>query len=126
MNQELNNLVQSLRDEFQQYVEMLVRLDRHHQSVADPSESEVHAFSREVQIQGEAIQRARRERNQACQNLAVLLNLNAVVPVEILIPLIPENYQPLVNELTRENHQLMEQVVESLQRKRSCIRNCPI
>ena len=46
-----------------------------------------------------------------------MLRLNTVLPVEIMIPFIPEDYQPLVNELTRENRQLMEQVVESLQRK---------
>jgi hypothetical protein len=123
MNQELNHLVRSLRDELQQYGEMLVRLDRHHRSVASQSDGEACAFSREVQLQGVAIQRARRERDQACRELAFMLQLNAAVPVETLIPLIPEDYQPLVNELTRENRQLMEQVVESLQRKKSCARN---
>jgi len=117
MNQKLNHLVEALRAELQQYGEMLVRLDRHHKSVADQSRKAVCAFSGEVQLQGVAIQRARRERDQASCELASMLRLNTVLPVETMIPLMPEEYQPLVNELTRENRQLMEQVVESLQRK---------
>ena len=123
MNQELNHLVQSLRDELHQYGEMLLRLERHHKSAADLSEREVHSFSGEVRMQGVAIQRSRRERDQACRELAVMLRLNTRVPFESMIPLLPEDYQPLVNQLTRENHQLMEQVVESLQRKNFCAKN---
>jgi hypothetical protein len=80
-------------------------------------------FSAEVKLQGEAIRHARLLSDQACQELAGVLHLNAPVPVEIMIPLMPQGYQPLVAELTRENRQLMEQVAESLQRKILCSLN---
>lgn len=123
VNTKLNQLIKSLRQERQECDEMLVRLDRHHKSVADGIGMFPRTFSAEVKLQGETIQHARRQTDQACQELAGVLRLNAAVPVEIMISLMPRGYQPLVAELTRENRQLMEQVAESLQRKILCSLN---
>jgi hypothetical protein len=117
MNQNLNHLIRALRDELQQYGEMLVRLDRHHQQAAFQSGRHGCAFASEIQMQSEVIQRARRQREQACREVAGTLHLTALVPLEEMIPWLPADYQPLVNELARENRQLLDQVVESLQRK---------
>ena len=117
MNLKLNHLVKTLRDELNQYGEMLVLLDLYHKTAAELTETDFYVFSKEIQEQGLAIQRTRYERELARQELAAQMQLNSVVPVEKMIPQLPEEYQQLVNELTRENRQLMEQVVESLHRK---------
>jgi hypothetical protein len=116
VDEKLNHLIQALRVELQQYGEMLVRLDRHQQFIAHESGGDLSESAGEIQTQGAAIQRARQNCEQARRAVARTLGLYGEVPVEKIIPLLPPDYQPLVNALVSENRELLAQVLQSLER----------
>jgi hypothetical protein len=115
MHEKINNLIRALRDELQQYGEMLVRLDQHQQYVAHQSGGHLGESAGDIQIQCTAIQRARQAREHARRAMAGKLQLEVEVPIEKIISLLPADYQPLVNALVQENRELLAQVLQSLQ-----------
>jgi hypothetical protein len=116
MQTKSNHLIQALRHELQAYGEMLLRLTRHRQWLTHPAGDDFCEAARQVRLQGEVMQNARRQQQQAQQAEAVRLGLESDAPIEKIIPLLPVNDHGLLLALARANHELLAMVLQTLQR----------
>jgi small-conductance mechanosensitive channel len=107
---ELEPLITALREELQQYGEMLALLDQQQDLVARRAPAELLDSVGQIQNQAQAIQEARRERQQRQSHLAVSLGLLPEAAFPELVGLLPETYRPLVKALVHENNQLLVKV----------------
>lgn len=110
MIETLQNLIETLRHELQQYGEMLALLDREQELVVQRASQELFDTVSAIQVQAKAIQDARAVREGARAELARALGQDAELGFEGLIPLIPAEYRPLTEALVRENNQLLFRV----------------
>ena len=106
----LVKMVGALRDELEQYGEMLALLDRQHQQVIARAADEVFQSIGLIKSQGIAIQNARSQREEWRAILARSLNLRDDISFADLIPYMPKDYQPLVRALVTENNALLVRV----------------
>jgi hypothetical protein len=103
----LNRLIASLRDELQQYGELLALLDRQHDlSAASPADELLRSIAA-IQSQAGVIESARAHRDRCHSALATALDQSSIVPLGLLIPLLPADYRHLVEALVLENNQLL-------------------
>ncbi len=107
MIEKLESLISALREELQQCGEMLARLDFHQDLVIRRQTDTLLQSVAEIQSQGVIIQEARRHR-EACQHeLARALGLGERASFAELVPVLPEDYRPLVQALVQENNELL-------------------
>ena len=106
----LENVINALRDELQQYGEMLALLDQQQAAgrTRGPDDllSTIHAVNR----QSASIQTSRQTRENWQRQLAESLHQDCGARFMTLSPLLPEHYRPLVNALVEENNQLLSRV----------------
>jgi len=106
----LEQLIEALRDELQQYGEMLAQLDHQQQFIGLRGADDIlHSISA-INMQSGTIQRARETRHQAQQQLARALREPDDSTFAHLVPLMPEPYRPLVTALVQENNELLQRV----------------
>ena len=110
MNTPLESFIQSLRDELQQYGEMLARLESQQEQVMTRNSNDILQTSDAVQEQGRVIEATRREREQAQRTLAAALQHPGTATLAEIIPLLPAPYQPLTHALVNENNQLLQRI----------------
>jgi hypothetical protein len=110
MNELVQNLVESLREELKQYGELLALLDLQQEQVVRRLAAELLASVSAISAQGEAIRTVRSEREQRQRDLALSLALPADAPFARLIPQLPAVCQPLIAALVEENNQLLTRV----------------
>lgn len=110
MIESIKNLIQSLREELQNYGEMLALLDHQQEMVITRAADEVIQIAAAIQAQGAAMQRARQEREQCCRKLAAVLRQPEEANFARIIPLVPEEYQPLLKALVQENNELLVRI----------------
>jgi FlgN protein len=110
MNELLQNFIESLREELKQFGELLALLDLQQEQVARRLADELMATVTAVNLQGEAIQGARHEREQRQRELAQALSLPADARIASVLPLLPDVYRPLVSALVDENNHLLTRV----------------
>lgn len=110
MIETLQHVIEMLRDELQQYGEMLALLDREQDLIVQRSSQELYDTVSAIQLQAQVIQTARARREDGRGALAEALGRPATVPFGELLPLLPADYQPLVDALVRENNQLLFRV----------------
>ncbi len=110
MNDLLQNLVASLREEVKQYGELLALLEAQQGQVADRQTEELLTGVSAVNIQGNAVRVACRERLQRQRDLAQSLLLSPESPIAALISLLPGVYRPLSTALVDENDHLLRRV----------------
>jgi len=103
-------LVAALREELQQYGEMLALLDRQQEQVKARSAGEIFQSISMIQAQGWAIQSARQYREKCRGEVALVLGQPEKLPFRELIPQLPADYQPLVHALVEENNHLLGRV----------------
>ena len=106
----LVTMVGALRDELEQYGEMLALLDRQQQQVIARAADEVFQSIGLIKSQGIAIQTARARREECRERVAEWLKRNPETPFAELIPLLPADYQPLLKALVQENNELLVRV----------------
>jgi hypothetical protein len=112
----LQRLIESLRNELQQYGEMLALLDQQHQAVLYQGGDDIlHSISA-INTQSSLIQKARQIRQEAASSMARFLSQPEQVTFAQLIPLLPEHVQPLVTALVQENNALLRDVRTRAQR----------
>lgn len=106
----LENVINALRDELQQYGEMLAVLDQQQEAGrargAHDLVSTIHAVNR----QSATIQLSRQTRESWQRRLALALCQPEDSRFATLFPLLPEHYRPLVNALVEENNELLMRV----------------
>jgi hypothetical protein len=103
----VKNLVEALRDELKNYGEMLALLDRQQEFLMSRSAKEVSHSVTEVQDQGAAIQAARERREEYHRAVVEAAGQPDSTCFADLIPLLPADYQPLLQALVDENNELL-------------------
>ena len=107
MNELLQNLIESLREELKQYGEMLALLDQQQQLVIHRQTSDLLQSVSVVNSLAETIHAVRREREQRRRCLAQHLKLSEPGSFATLIPNLPAAYRPLLTALVQENNELL-------------------
>jgi flagellar biosynthesis/type III secretory pathway chaperone len=110
MTEDIANLVSALRQELEQYSEMVVLLERQQQQIAARCADEVYQSIGPVKRQGLAIQQARTRREECRAQLAQTLQRARESSFAELISLLPADCRPLLCALVRENNQLLARV----------------
>jgi hypothetical protein len=107
MNIELDALIEALRDELQEYGEMLALLDQEQEWILSRAPADLLQCVGQIQEQTRIMQAARAQRENSHSALSEALHLDAQSSFEALIPALPEEFRPLVGALTQENNQLL-------------------
>jgi len=103
-------LIDALRDELQNYGAMLALLDRQQEYLISRAASEVFQSISMIKAQGGAILQARLRREDCRRALALDWLQPQEASFTALIPLLPADYQPLVQALVDENNELLLRV----------------
>ena len=119
----LQHLIETLRNVLQQYGEMLALLDQHQELVGKQAADDLLRSLSAIDTQSAAIQAARANRRLAQRNLAEQLAQTPGATFAQLIPLIPENYRPLVRALVQENNELLLRVRQRAQENHLLLRH---
>ena len=106
----LKLLIDALRDELQNYGEMLALLDRQQEYLISRAASEVFQSISLIKAQGGAILQSRVRREECRRALAEDWRQPQEASFTALIPLLPADYQPLLKALVDENNELLVRV----------------
>lgn len=107
MNNLLHNLIEALREELKQYGEMLAVLEQQQQSVVQRQTNALLQNVADINAQANVIQAVRHEREQHRRHVARQLGVEENAGFAMIIPLLPPDYQPLVQALVHENNALL-------------------
>jgi len=110
MTENISILVDALRQELEQYGEMLALLERQQQQIVARSADEVYQSIAPIKSQGVAIQQARVRREECRAKLAQSMNCPDNATFAQLIPLVAEECRPLLRALVEENNELLARV----------------
>ncbi len=110
MNDALEKLIQALREELQQYGEMLARLDQQQDHVTQRSADELLQSTAGIEVQSQALHASRRVRVEQQQEIARALGLAGDATFAEIIPQLPGDYRPLVTALVQENNESLLRV----------------
>lgn len=110
MNDALETLIQALRDELQQYGEMLARLDQQQECVMSRRSEELLEATGGIEVQSQAMQLSRRSRVELQAEVARSVGLPGDAPFAEIVPKLPENYRPLVQALIQENNESLGRI----------------
>ncbi len=110
MTDSLKNLIAALREELQSYGELLALLDRQQDLVMSRAAEELFQSIGAIQQQAALLEQMRAHRDDCRRQVAERLQLPAATAFGILIPLLPADYQPLVQALVQENNELLVRV----------------
>jgi flagellar biosynthesis/type III secretory pathway chaperone len=110
MNDSLPQLVTALREELQQYGEMLALLDRQQELVIGRAAEELLNNVAAVNAQTSVIQLVRRERGERQNDVTRQFGLPDGASLSELIAALPEPHGLLVNALVMENNQCLLRV----------------
>jgi flagellar biosynthesis/type III secretory pathway chaperone len=110
MTDSIQQLINALREELQQYGEMLALLDRQQQLIVIRAGAEVFQSVGLIQAQAAVIMGARVRREECRRQTAKELGGPEGTLFADLIPLLPAEYRPLVKALVDENNELLVRV----------------
>jgi hypothetical protein len=110
MIEKLHHLISALREELQQYGEMLARLDCHQDLVMRRKADDLLHSVAQIEAQGSVIQAARKVRERCQAELASALRLPEDATFADIKPLLPSDYRPLVSALITENNELLVRI----------------
>jgi flagellar biosynthesis/type III secretory pathway chaperone len=99
-----------LRDELQNYGEMLALLDRQQSHLVARAASELFQSISLIKAQGTAIQQACARREHCRRSVALDCRQPREAAFAVLIPLLPADYHPLLQALVDENNELLLRV----------------
>jgi flagellar biosynthesis/type III secretory pathway chaperone len=110
MTKSIKILIEALRDELQNYGEMLALLDHQQEKLVARAASEVFQSISLIKAQGSAILQASARREDCRRSLAEDLRLPSESNFALLISSLPDDYQPLLRALVDENNELLMRV----------------
>lgn len=110
MTDSLQQLVTALREELQQYGEMLALLDRQQELVVQRASNELLQNVAAINGQTSVIQVARRERGERQRELASHVQLADDATFADLMGALPEAHAVLINALVSENNHCLRRV----------------
>lgn len=115
----VHHLIEALRQELQQYGEMLALLEQ--QQGSRRGTEEVLRSISAINTQMEVIQSVREQSQAARRRLAENLEQPADCSFSRLIPLVPEPYRVLVDALVRENQELLARVRDQAEQNQALL-----
>lgn len=110
MKQELEDLIGSLREELQEYGELLRLFEQQQESLIHRKSEDVLTSVGAIQQQGEKVQSCRHKRVAAHQDLADGLSLPPDGLLTTLLPALPPSRRPQVEALMDENNRLLRRI----------------
>src|SRR5580704_17288368 len=110
MNDFIEHLINALREELQQYGEMLALLEQQHQFVVQRSGAALLENLAAINAQTSVIQVARREREKFQTQLSLSRHLPADARFSTLLGEVPEPHRGLVKTLVDEISQCLRRV----------------
>ena len=110
MTDSIQQLITALREELQQYGEMLALLDRQQQMVVARAGAEVFQSVGQIQAQAAVILGARVRREECRRHTAKKLGRPEETLFADLLPRLPAEYRPLIKALVEENNELLVRV----------------
>lgn len=110
MSTNFENLMGALRRELEQYGQMLALLDRQHEQIAQRRADEVSQSVAPIKLCGQAMQQARKHRDECRAQFAQSLQQPKDSTFAQLMPLLPANDQAVVQALVKENNELLARV----------------
>jgi hypothetical protein len=122
MNDELQKLIESLREELRQYGQMLILLEDQQDRIIQRHNDELLDATAAVNQQGVSIQTVRHQREEAQRELAEMLRMGRNAPLTHLTPLVPADYRPLLNALMQENNHLLQRIQRRAQQNHVLLR----
>jgi flagellar biosynthesis/type III secretory pathway chaperone len=106
----LEQLVAALREELQQYGQMLLLLDQQQEYVLQRATGDVLNSVADVEMQGMVIQKAREDRVRLQSSVALSFGLAGAATFSELLEVLPLNFRLLVHALVEENNSLLVRV----------------
>src|SRR6185503_5016796 len=116
MTATLQQVIEALRNELQQYGEMLALLEAQQEAVARRDSGSVLSSIPAVEAQSSAIQEARHAREAHQRQLAWAVGRPENITFQELLPLLPDEYRPLLSALVQEINQLLGRVRQFAER----------
>jgi FlgN protein len=110
MSVDLTKVIEALRNELQQYGEMLALLDHQQELVKMCGADDILHSIAAINAQSATIQGARERRENLQRELAADLGQPEDATFAVLLPLLPEHYRPLLGALVQENNELLDRV----------------
>jgi hypothetical protein len=110
MNSLLQRVIEALRDELQQYGEMLALLDQQQELFGNGQSAELAHSVIAVTTQNGCLEAVRGHRERVQQELARRLRQPDNASFARLVPLVPEAYRPLIRALLQENGELLQRI----------------
>jgi len=108
--EKIERLIESLRNELQQYGEMLALLDQQQAHVVRRVADDLLTTAAAIDSQSAAVQKARHERESCQSGLAQDLLPPGEATLAALTQILPAKYRPLLQALVHENNQLLFRV----------------
>src|ERR1044071_2656885 len=112
MIENLPDLIGALRDELQQFGELLAQLDQHQERVLHGTLDDLLLSVSSIHAQGAVLEETRGRRAARQRQVARGLALAENATLAELLPRLPEPYRPLVEALAQENTELLARVQE--------------
>jgi hypothetical protein len=110
MNDAIQNLIAALREELQQYGEMLARLDEQQGQVTSRASGELLESTAAIEVQSAVLQETRRARSGRQREVARGYGLADDASLAEIISRLPGEFRPLVGALVQENNELLGRV----------------
>jgi flagellar biosynthesis/type III secretory pathway chaperone len=110
MIQFLEKLIAALREELQQYGEMLARLDDQQQLVIRRAAEAVLESLIPIQAQSAVLSQVRDARFTAMKALCGWLGVSETATFKEILPRLPADYRPLLQALIEENNELLQRI----------------
>lgn len=110
MTQNIDHLIAALREELQQYGEMLARLEEQQERVLRRDADQILQSVSAIQEQGLVIQRARELREARQKETAATVGVTGEPEFAAIIRKLPSDYAGLVETLITENNSLLQRI----------------
>ena len=114
-SQKIEGLIGALREELQQYGEMLALLDQQQEQLVRRASQDILDALATIDEQRERILQARQAREDCQQDLRAALDLPVEATLSEMTARLPEKYQALVKALVQENNRLLLRVRQRAQ-----------
>jgi hypothetical protein len=104
MIDQIELLVERLRDELKQYGELMALLDRQQELVLQRDADGIQATGEQIDQQSFVLEELKAIRQRVQEDLAQAMGMSPSTTIEALLPHIPEAYCPLIKALVEDNN----------------------
>jgi hypothetical protein len=122
MTATLEQAIEALRNELQQYGEMLALLEAQQELVTHREPGSILTSIASLEAQSAAIESARRKREIVQRQLAWALSHPEGATLQQLLPALPDPYRPLILAFVQEINALLQRVRECAEQNHSQLR----